>query len=175
LELLGWNPRALSYALKSIERRGLLISGGRRFIRSILPDFTTRREGLMVWYLPERQKEAEERARQIALEKLELSFGSYFKSYYKAERSRKEVYRVVPFLREAYEQRLIFTAKELINKSGCGIDAESLERALKKYARRKRSLHNSGPYFSFWEEDLVCLSKVLELLRIGSTSNSLSL
>jgi hypothetical protein len=165
-ERLSWDPGALSNCLIYIKRRGLLISGGRRFIRSLLPDFTALSERLTIWYLPERQGEAEERARQIALEKFGLSFRSHFRNYYKAERSRKEAYRVIPLLREAYEQRSIFTAKELINKSGCGIDAESLEKALKDYARYKRSLHNSGPYFSFWEEDLLCLRKVLELLLL---------
>jgi hypothetical protein len=56
----------------------------------------------------------------------------------------------------------------LISKSGCGIDAESLERALKRYVKKrsKRCLYNYGSYFSFWEEDLLCLRKVLELLRL---------
>jgi hypothetical protein len=165
-EALGWDPRNLSNCLGYIKRRGLVIDGERRFVHSLLPDFTATYEGLMILYLPEKQREAEERAKEIALERLEPSFKSCFKDYYRAERNRKEAYRVIPFLRDAYEGRLIFTAEELISKSGCGIDAESFERALKYYARRSKALYNSGPYFSFWEEDLVCLRKVLELLLL---------
>jgi hypothetical protein len=116
--------------------------------------------------LPEKQREAEERAKEIALGRLESSFRSHFRCHYKAERSRKEAYRVIPLLRDAYEQRSIFTAKELISKSECGIDAESLERALKLYARKKRCLYNSGSYFSFSRDSLRIFEEILELLLL---------
>jgi hypothetical protein len=170
LEALGWDPGVLKVCLTGMRRKGLLIDGERRFIRSLLPDFTRTGERLTIWYLPEKQREAEERAKEIALGRLESSFRSYFRSRYKTERSRREAEKSIPLLKDAYKRRLIFTAKELISKSGCVIDAESLERALKYYVKRskscKRRLYNFGSYFSFWEEDLACLRKVLELLLL---------
>jgi hypothetical protein len=148
-ERLGWDPRVLSTCLKNIKQNGLSISGERRFVRSLLPDFTAPGEGLMVWYLPEKQREAEERARTIALEKLELSFRSFFKSRYKAERSRKEAEKLIPLLRKVYEERGLSTIRELMARSDCRIDTDNLKVTLKGYADRYKAFHIYGSYLSF--------------------------
>jgi hypothetical protein len=167
-EALGWDPKYLSRCLCRIRQKGLLIGGERKFIYHVLPDFIAPWEGLTIWYLPERQREAEERARQIALEKLEPSFRSFFEHYYSAERSRKEAYKVIPLLRKVYEERSLFTIKELINMSGCGIDMNSIERALRNYMKWRKGLYGYEGLYSFDRE------KIEEAQLLADLTESLS-
>jgi hypothetical protein len=152
-EALGWDPKYLSRCLSGV-KKGLLINGEKKFIRSLLPDFTAPRERLTIWYLPEKQAKAEQRAMQIALEKLEASFRSRFRSYYGAERSRKEAYKLIPFLRKAYIEGSIFTLRDLRESSNCTINESSLERVLQGYANHKKSLYTYDGFYSFHKEKI---------------------
>jgi hypothetical protein len=151
---LGWDPNVLGSCLNSMRRRGLLIDGERRFIRNVLPDFTGPSERSMVWYVPERENKAKERAGSIALERLESSFRSYFEDYYKTEKNKKEAKKLIPFLRKAYIEGSVFTLRDLKESSECIVDEDSLKKALQHYTTSRKSLYNYDEFFSFHKEKI---------------------